>query len=469
MQTGKTSKVCLLIPDGVGIRNYLYSDVLDGFGENEIVIWHALPSEVIQIASSIHQKQIGEIALKTSPESKFQKYLRESARFARLHYIASIDNNQSAFFQWMPKKRSVLEKGYNFMVEATGKWAAKNYNRILKLEKRYTASVRKSAAYQNAMTKLKEDNITTILCTHQRSTESMTIMQAATDLGIRAIVAIFSWDNLPKATLFCRGNQYFVWSSYMKNEMLKYYPEIPETSLVITGTPQFDFYRRPAWIETKEAFYGRFNIPLDKKIICYSANDMMSTPHDGLFLEEVCQAIEALPENERPVLMFRPLPSEPPTRYQKALKQYEKFIVVAAPIWRQAPDTSVWHLYYPLPEDLKLLVNIAYHCTGVINIGSTMGVDFSLFNKPTIYLKYNHALPYPRFSTLEVFDFQHFRTMTGLDAVGWAYSPAEITGKLLELLQHPENVGTEKDKWRKLITGDMVDVGKNMGKLLRGK
>ena len=36
-------KFCFLIPDGVGIRNYLYSDIIKDLtsGSNEVIIWHS--------------------------------------------------------------------------------------------------------------------------------------------------------------------------------------------------------------------------------------------------------------------------------------------------------------------------------------------------------------------------------------------------------------------------------------------
>jgi hypothetical protein len=50
------SKICFLIPDGVGIRNYLYSNVLKDLHEqgHEIHIWHSLDEEVITLAEKIN-------------------------------------------------------------------------------------------------------------------------------------------------------------------------------------------------------------------------------------------------------------------------------------------------------------------------------------------------------------------------------------------------------------------------------
>ena len=46
------SKIMLLFPDGVGIRNYLYSDVFKGM-ENELVLFHAFDTKTEQVVKDI--------------------------------------------------------------------------------------------------------------------------------------------------------------------------------------------------------------------------------------------------------------------------------------------------------------------------------------------------------------------------------------------------------------------------------
>ena len=47
-------RICLLIPDGVGIRNYLYSDLLEILNKegHRVVLWHSLDSEMIQLVEA---------------------------------------------------------------------------------------------------------------------------------------------------------------------------------------------------------------------------------------------------------------------------------------------------------------------------------------------------------------------------------------------------------------------------------
>lgn len=465
---GKTQKVCLLIPDGVGIRNYLYSDVLETLHADEWIIWHALPSEVIDIASQMHQKQLQQLPLAPFVETGWQRWLRETSKYARLCNIAKVDDNDTAFFNWMPIKRRLVHKMFYALVESTGRWVASKYSKITKLERMHAASIRKTDRYKEALRTIREQGITTILCTHQRSIESMPVMQAAVDAGIRAVVAIFSWDNLPKASLACRGNHYLVWSRYMKAELLKYYPEVSESMITITGTPQFDFYRKPDFVLSREAFFQRHGVALDRRIICYSGNEVLTTPYDHYYLEELCIAVRSMPENERPIILFRPVPNRDIERYRPTLEQYADVVTHAKPIWKNTTAGNDWNMYFPLIDDLKELVNIARHCDGVINVGSTVALDFTMFNKPALYINYDHEVHYPGPSTTGLYKLQHFKTMEGLDAVGWVNSKEEWVNKLRTLLDHPETIGKDKTLWRERVTDDIDKAAQRIGLFLAG-
>ena len=127
------------------------------------------------------------------------------------------------------------------LAEQLGNYLYKNYNKILNFEERSINHIPKNVV--NAYThELKAINPTSIFITHQRVPGLMHICVAAQQLCIKTATAIFSWDNLPKARLAVKTDDYYVWSQWMKDEMMAYYPEIPEENVKLVGTPQFEFY-----------------------------------------------------------------------------------------------------------------------------------------------------------------------------------------------------------------------------------
>ena len=79
-----------------------------------------------------------------------------------------------------------------------------------------------------------------MFCASQRSIAMVAPMEAAKELKILTVCAVFSWDNLPKATLVVEADHYLVWSEHMAQELANYYPFTSASQVHITGTPQFE-------------------------------------------------------------------------------------------------------------------------------------------------------------------------------------------------------------------------------------
>ena len=109
-----------------------------------------------------------------------------------------------------------------------------------------------------------------------------------------------------------------------------------------------------------------------------------------------------------------------------------------------------WNFFFPKYEDVKLLVNLATHCDLVINVASTMAHDFAIFSKPCLYLNYKHN-ENSHWKSEVVYNFQHFRTMEGIEAVGWLNNSDEIAEKIEKALKFPDQIGKDRKKWLEKI------------------
>lgn len=454
-------KILFIIPDGVGIRNYLYSHILTHLiGEShEVIIWHALSDNALHEVESLHNIKLHSEKLPYYKESVTEKFLRETISYARLRYNINVTKNQTIMTNWAPSTRNLGLKLFYKSVQTAGSLIS--YDTILKLENRYQTSVQRSKYLADFQAFLKYHKPDAIFNTHQRSVSAIPAMIAANELGIKTVSAIYSWDNLPKARLATRTDSYLVWSNYMKDEMNLYYPEIAKEKVFVAGTPQFDFYRDKSLYWSKEVFCQKCGLDPKKKVICFSGDDTRTSPYDPEYLEDLAVAVSEMKKNNRPQILFRRSPADLSDRYDAVLQKYNSIIKVSDPLWNRDKNSDSGALLYPSFEDVKLLVNIALHCDVVYNVGSTMAHDFAMFDKPAMYINYDqpHA---KEWSVETIYKFQHFRSMKGLDAVSWVNSKDEIADVLRKVLETPELCSLDRKKWLEIIIGQQRDISKNI-------
>ena len=105
MRTDK--HVLFLVPDGVGIKNYLYSDIIKYLKtEAKITIWSPLPIEAFEDVKKIHQISFGYKQIKLKPESSLTRLYREATTYARLKRNATLKQNSTILTNWRKPKYS---------------------------------------------------------------------------------------------------------------------------------------------------------------------------------------------------------------------------------------------------------------------------------------------------------------------------------------------------------------------------
>ena len=434
-------RICLLIPDGVGIRNYLYSDLLEILKKegHQVVLWHSLDSQLSQLVENRLGIKLEQYQFEHKPNGILIQWLREAGRYARIRLNATKMNNSTILTNWSGAASSTKGKLLNKAAEWLGKRIS-TYKAIEVVESQGFRLLKRSDEMidaRNILEKIKPD---LLFCTHQRVFSVTAAIQAAKSLGIPTATAIFSWDNLPKGRLPFRVDRYLVWSQYMKEELLNYYPEITENKISITGSPQFDFYFKKELLLSKQEFAEKYGLDLSKEWICFSGCDTFTSPDDPKFLRDVAEELV----NEAGIqLLFRPVPVEPIDRFSSVLNACPN-IKLIPPKWVQGDH---WGSFFPLFEDLQLLVNLAHHCKVVVNMGSTMALDFSVFGNVGLYLRYDHEGIRQAASVDTIYQFQHFRSMGDWKAVGYIYSKSEILKQVKTALENPDQIAPDRKLW----------------------
>jgi hypothetical protein len=447
-----SKKILILLPDGVGLRNFAFTTFVET-GEKmgwEVVFWNQTPFDLTELGYK-------EIKLEGKPRA-FTDLIKRAKISAELdHFEKKFIDRVYQSYKFPSSNKGIKSKIKNAIVTQLS-ITYRGEKGLEKLREKLKTSERKSVFYQNCKEILEMENPDFVFCTNQRPINAVAPLTAAEDLGIPTSTFIFSWDNLPKATMVVEPDFYFVWSEYMKEELLNYYPFIHSDNIFITGSPQFEPHFNLELRKTRSAFFEDNNLDLNREYICFSGDDKTTSPDDPQYLQDVAEAIESLNKNGKTKLgiLFRRCPVDFSDRYEPVLEKYKDLIVPVAPKWEQVGGN--WNAVLPTREDLQLQVNTILHTKTVINLGSSMVFDFAVFDKPCLFLNYDVEHKKDQsWNHEKVYDFVHFRSMPTRKEVFWLRSKEEIRTKLETALENSNKTVAAANDWFEKINLSPAD------------
>jgi len=167
-------------------------------------------------------------------------------------------------------------------------------------------------------------------------------------------------------------------------------------------------------------------LDIDKNYICFSGDDITTSPNDPFYLRDTAEAVRYLNLKGYDIgIIFRRCPVDFSDRYNSVLEDYKDIIRPIAPIWEEAG--SMWNAIMPAIQDTKLLVNTAAHSDLVINVGSSMVFDFVCHEKPCAFINYDtEKRNHPTWNIEHIYKYVHFQSMPDKRAVYWVNSKADI-------------------------------------------
>ncbi|MFM2369781.1 MAG: hypothetical protein RL619_2094 [Bacteroidota bacterium] len=434
-------KIFILLPDGVGLRNFAFTDFYNK-GKTEgmdLVFWNNTPFDLSKIGCE-------EIRLKQNRLSLFLEVLKSARKEIELNCNIRKSNDivydSYRFpFSYATFKSSTKSYIIRFLIQLFD--SEKGLKTVRNLIKK---TERKTNFYSQSYERLKTQKPALVFCTNQRISLAIAPLLAAQDLKIPTVTFIFSWDNLPKGTMLVETDYYFVWSSHMKEELLYYYPYIKENQIVVTGTPQFENHFQLNDIIDKELFFSQNGLDIKKEYICYSGDDVTTSPYDPNYLLDLIKAVRILNKKGNQLgIIFRRCPVDFSTRFNSILEENKDIVTAIIPKWDKIGEG--WNTILPTKKDSILQLNIIAHTQLVVNLGSSMVFDYVSHKKPCAFMNYNPESKDSSWSVEKIYKYVHFRSMP-TDAVVWLNSPDEIADKIEMMLgDEAQKVVANAQEW----------------------
>lgn len=436
-------KCILLIPDGVAIRNFVcsrFSELLSRTGD--VVGWHALNEAVISQARERLDNQVTWEPLPPYREGLAERILRQGKLYSQLFWQR--DSGLDHLLKMMRPRGRLANRAVGYAAKLVGR-AYASRDGVARIDALHARACLRSPYLRAFEAYLAATRPDVVFCTHQRASRAVPAMLAARKLGIPTATFIYSWDNLPKGRMAVHADHFLVWGDVMKNQLLRYYPEVEPERVHVVGTPQFEHYTDDALIRPRDEFLSSVGLDPSRPVVCFSGDDVTTSPHDPTYLGDLAAALRELPAETRPQILFRRCPVDRSDRYDGTLRHYPE-IAVSDPIWVAVREGD-WTQVVATADDVALLANVVRHCDLVVNLGSTMAMDFATQGKPAIYVRYEAAGADLGWSIHEVYSLPHFGPVHELNPVYWADSPRELGPLVMRALQNPAEKAGARRAW----------------------
>jgi hypothetical protein len=239
----------------------------------------------------------------------------------------------------------------------------------------------------------------------------------------------------------------------MKQELLQYCPYVNENQIFVTGTPQFESHFDATLIQNKTEFFKKYGLDSQKKYICFSGDDSVTSPLDQYYLEDLALSVRELNNEGRALgIIYRKCPVDFTGRYDEIINKYQDIIVSIDPLWR--PVGTSWNEIMPTKEDFALQATICEHTEFVGNIASSMVFDFVAHNKSCLFFDYEQ--PQLKKGIRDIgqnYKYIHFRSMPSKEAALFVTQKSQLTTIVRDILDGKlTNVPVGK-KWFDVVVG----------------
>ena len=444
-----SKKVFVFFPDGVGLRNFAFTD-FKSIGEKmgfNITYWN---NTVFSLKDNL---SFDEVKIEDHVSHPLLPLYSRARKRAELNVSRDKFNDDVYPTYKFPFNYKGLKNILKSIYVRCLVGLYSSEKGVVKLRQKINRLERSTSKYSHCKAQLEKHRPDLVFCTTQRATQSISALLAAKDLGIPTVAFVYSWDNVPKAMQVVETDYYFVWSDLMKEQVLQYYPFVEENQVFVTGTPQFEPHYDSSLKQTREMFFKEYNLDVNKKYICYSGDDETTSPLDQYYLEDLANAVRSLnSKGENLGIIYRKCPVDFTSRYDTVIKANKDIIEVLAPIWSQVGKQ--WNQVLPTPEDFKMLYNICEHSEFVTNVCSSTVFDFVAHNKPCIY--YNYEQPQLKKGIRDIgqnYKYVHFRSMPSNEVAVFCTDKNDLEGLVKQILEGQLSNVEACEKWYKIVVG----------------
>jgi len=427
----------LLVPDGVGFRNFVFGKFLAEANKvSRIHLFHLMEDENLPHEVSRRNNSVKWHKLLPFIERPMPFLLRQTLMAAQRNWVDT-PPNRAALNE--PIRGSIRRRSAIGLARRVGR-ATASPKWMRRIEQAHSSVVGRSIEVDHFRQVFQAIRPNVVFSSNQNPLFVIAPVLAAKQLGIPTATFIFSWDNLStKGRIAAPFDHFLVWSEHMQEELRRFYPDVCADRIHVIGTPQFEPYADKTLLWSRAEFCRRVGADPIKQLICFSGGDAEVSKADHLHLRTLMQLIRAGEVRGEPQVLLRPAPSDRAERYESVRSDFPE-LIYAPPAWVRAK--SPYGEYFgltPSAEDVQFLANLTHHADLNINFASTMTLDFAIHDKPVINVVFEVSDP-PLFGTSMwefVRGFGHYSPVAQLGAARFAHTVDQLKAHINAYLSDP--------------------------------
>jgi hypothetical protein len=362
-------RVVILCSTAWGIRNVVLSGVLDALrGDLDVQL---LTSDAARHALSERCDAEGQEPLcKVEPRRHDPLGVLLNASFTRRHQLQSFSTFQQRLVPEPLLARRAWRHAVSWLAVA-GAWDPVLAWQIA-ADQRRAGRLRGMDGVRSHLRSLAPN---LVVSTASVVPDEAAYIRAAAELGIPTLGCILSFDNLSSRGRQPSHTHYAVWGQWMREQVLRLYPDCPPSHVHITGTPQFDLHRRAAYTGSRGQTLARLGLATDERYVLYAANCARFTPTEPALVAEYCHRLAASPALRGHRVVLRPHPADDVARWQPLLTSVPGLVL-------STPHGSDGR-FGTVEAQAKLVGSVA-HADVCVNMASTMSLDAAVLDVPVV-------------------------------------------------------------------------------------
>lgn len=433
--SGKRKKIVYIVSHGHTARGAFQTNLVKKLGTNGF--------EVNVIAKDANEELLN---LVHEQNAKLHTYTTKTSRLEyhwqifRAYVMQDIRENPVLWKRYLShSKDSSRSKSFK-LISTLSYYMGRLSSKMKFLRKLFLKIEKKIYGKKQAFDLLKKINPDAIIATRPVDQMEIELLTIATQLNIKKIFYVLSWDNITsRGTFPSLGDYYLTWGEIMNQELKEYY-QVDDAQLFLTGVTHFDIHAQVKNGSLRiESPLNKLGLDASKPYLFFTMSASFYAPNEIDIIEWIAAQVENNHYGEDMQFIVRPHMLNL-TKGKSDLSWIERLKKLSSKrVAIDFPDMDNSLLtWFMKKEDMAHLSTLINGATICLNSGSTIAIEAVYLDRPLILTMFDTEEWSEWKSVKRLKEFIHLQKFLSYEAASMPNSLEELHEEIQRYLQKPD-------------------------------